>query len=60
MFLPECIAGYIGLNCTERCPYPSYGDRCQGLCGCSNDTCDVSTGCLVITTLKTGTYMLIV
>lgn len=28
--------------------YPTYG--CQGHCDCSNDTCDVSSGCIEITT----------
>lgn len=46
----ECMPGYIGLNCTTRCPYPSYGNRCQGHCNCSNYTCDVSTGCTSHTT----------
>lgn len=44
-----CMPGYSGLNCTTRCPYPSYGYRCQGYCDCGNDTCDVSTGCRTIT-----------
>ncbi|XP_052690832.1 scavenger receptor class F member 1-like [Crassostrea angulata] len=46
----QCMPGYSGLNCTTRCPYPFYGYRCQGNCDCSNDTCDVSTGCRTITT----------
>lgn len=50
LFLLECIAGYIGLNCTTTCPYPSYGKRCQGYCNCSNETCDVSTGCTIFIT----------
>uniref|UniRef100_A0A8W8LNF1 Uncharacterized protein n=1 Tax=Magallana gigas TaxID=29159 RepID=A0A8W8LNF1_MAGGI len=45
-----CRPGYFGLNCTDKCPYPTYGDRCQGYCDCSNDTCDVSTGCITLTT----------
>uniref|UniRef100_K1R8X5 EGF-like domain-containing protein n=1 Tax=Magallana gigas TaxID=29159 RepID=K1R8X5_MAGGI len=45
-----CMPGYSGLNCTTRCPYPWYGYRCQGYCDCSNDTCDVSTGCRTLTT----------
>lgn len=45
LFISVCMPGYIGLNCTTHCPYPSYGERCQGYCNCENDTCDVSTGC---------------
>lgn len=44
--ITECIPGYTGLNCTSICPYPTYGDRCQGYCDCTNDMCDVSMGCL--------------
>lgn len=51
--ISECMQGYIGLNCTEKCPYPTFGERCQGYCSCSNDMCDVTTGCK---TLVTGTY----
>lgn len=46
----ECMPGYSGLDCTTRCPYPTYGNRCQGYCNCSNYTCDVSTGCRTLTT----------
>lgn len=45
-----CMPGYTGLNCTDICPYPTYGHRCQGYCDCSNTTCDVSTGCRTFTT----------
>lgn len=45
-----CMPGYYGINCTDICPYPTYGYRCQGKCECSNDTCDVSTGCGTLTT----------
>lgn len=44
------MPGYIGQNCSTKCPYPSYGNRCQGYCDCNNDTCDVSTGCRSLTT----------
>lgn len=52
--LLECMAGYTGLNCTIRCPYPSYGVNCQGTCNCSEEDCDVSTGC----ELTTGTFQM--
>lgn len=44
------MPGYSGLNCTDKCPYPTYGNRCQENCDCSNDTCDLSTGCISLTT----------
>lgn len=53
------MPGYIGLNCSNKCPYPYYGEKCKQWCNCSNDTCDVSTGCRDLTTLTaltTGTY----
>lgn len=50
LFISECMRGYVGLNCTEHCPYPTYGERCQGHCDCENDTCDVSTGCINLMT----------
>ena len=43
--LTECIQGYLGPDCALSCPYPSYGERCQGHCNCSNTSCDVSIGC---------------
>ena len=49
-FLLECMTGYTGFNCTIRCPFPSYGDNCQGNCTCSKEDCDVSTGCRTVTT----------
>ena len=50
----ECSRGYHGPNCTIQCPYPTYGDGCQGICDCDNDTCDFTTGCTLLTT---GTYL---
>lgn len=44
------MPGYSGLNCATKCPYPSYGNRCQNTCQCNNDTCDKSTGCRSLTT----------
>lgn len=40
-----CVTGYTGLNCTKKCPFPTYGKRCQNLCKCDKDQCDMSTGC---------------
>ena len=48
--LPGCQPGYHSSNCSELCPYPSYGDRCQGICDCDEISCDVSTGCWTPTT----------
>ncbi|XP_062594194.1 protein draper-like [Saccostrea cucullata] len=46
----KCLPGYSGTNCSQPCPYPFYGDWCQGKCDCDNNTCDVSVGCLIHTT----------
>ena len=27
-----------------------FGERCQRICNCDNDTCDISTGCKFLTT----------
>lgn len=50
----ECTPGYTGPNCTAQCPYPTYGFACQGFCNCSNDTCNMSWGCISSTTLAMG------
>lgn len=36
---------YIGLNCSSKSPYPSYGIHCQGFCNCHSNQCDASKGC---------------
>uniref|UniRef100_A0A8W8JQN1 Uncharacterized protein n=1 Tax=Magallana gigas TaxID=29159 RepID=A0A8W8JQN1_MAGGI len=51
----KCMPGYIGLNCSNKCPFPFYGDKCKERCHCSNETCDVSTGCRYLTTLTAVT-----
>lgn len=55
---PECKPGYTGLNCTVQCPYPTYGEKCQGYCDCSNESCDKSLGCRILTTPPKGGYFL--
>ncbi|XP_062602666.1 uncharacterized protein LOC134264389 [Saccostrea cucullata] len=40
-----CKTGFVGLNCTRKCPYPTYGDECQKNCACTKDLCNFSTGC---------------
>lgn len=45
-----CLPGYIGMNCTSKCPYPTFGIKCQDTCYCSDNQCDVSTGCNTVTT----------
>ncbi|XP_062571067.1 uncharacterized protein LOC134233089 isoform X1 [Saccostrea cucullata] len=42
----ECHPGYIGVNCSMACRYPGYGKYCQEQCNCSQELCDISTGCL--------------
>lgn len=46
----ECMAGYVGWNCSMPCPYPTYGWGCQGSCDCYEDLCHVSMGCIIPTT----------
>uniref|UniRef100_A0A8W8MRR1 TNFR-Cys domain-containing protein n=1 Tax=Magallana gigas TaxID=29159 RepID=A0A8W8MRR1_MAGGI len=41
----KCSTGYTGINCTEQCPFPTYGEICQKLCNCDSTLCDFSTGC---------------
>lgn len=44
------MAGYAGWNCSIPCPYPTYGERCLGFCDCYKDLCDMSMGCIILTT----------
>lgn len=44
-FFLECHSGFIGLNCTSKCRYPSYGRACQNECNCNKIACNPSTGC---------------
>ena len=48
--ISECKPGFLGTNCTLRCPYPYYGHKCQGKCDCDMHKCHVSTGCTTGTT----------
>ncbi|XP_052710780.1 multiple epidermal growth factor-like domains protein 10 [Crassostrea angulata] len=50
----QCMAGYVGWNCSTPCPYPTYGVRCQGYCNCYKDLCDISMGCIIRTTAQAG------
>uniref|UniRef100_A0A8W8JLT6 Scavenger receptor class F member 2 n=1 Tax=Magallana gigas TaxID=29159 RepID=A0A8W8JLT6_MAGGI len=42
----QCMAGYIGRNCTSKCPFPYYGVECQQNCKCNQSLCNISTGCI--------------
>nr|XP_034334258.1 multiple epidermal growth factor-like domains protein 6 [Crassostrea gigas] len=42
----QCMAGYIGRNCTSKCPFPYYGVECQQECNCNQTLCNISTGCI--------------
>eukprot|EP00105_Crassostrea_gigas_P017137 XP_011434796.1 PREDICTED: multiple epidermal growth factor-like domains protein 10 isoform X1 [Crassostrea gigas] len=46
----RCFPGYTGEKCSVLCPYPYYGVDCQRTCNCSRDKCDVSSGCMDVTT----------
>lgn len=43
------MPGYTGMNCSFKCPYPSYGRKCQRVCNCDSNQCDVSRGCNSLT-----------
>lgn len=43
------MPGYTGMNCSSKCPYPSFGRKCQELCNCSENQCDISRGCNSLT-----------
>ncbi|XP_034339181.1 cell death abnormality protein 1-like isoform X2 [Magallana gigas] len=40
-----CQVGFFGPNCLKPCVYPSFGERCQGVCNCTQDICNIITGC---------------
>lgn len=46
----NCSPGFFGKNCRAKCSYPYFGENCQERCNCDESLCDVSTGCLVVTT----------
>ncbi|XP_062615249.1 uncharacterized protein LOC134276981 isoform X2 [Saccostrea cucullata] len=50
----KCQNGYSGINCSEICQYPNYGEDCQNECKCTQEMCDHSKGCQDI---STGTPM---
>lgn len=43
-----CPTGYFGQNCSKPCVYPSFGERCQGECNCTDEMCNIITGCKVL------------
>ncbi|XP_056016763.1 uncharacterized protein LOC125674634 [Ostrea edulis] len=40
-----CEVGYHGINCAERCSFPSFGEECQLFCNCSEVQCNYEKGC---------------
>lgn len=56
----QCMAGYIGRNCTSECPFPFYGIECQQKCNCNHSLCNISTGCIAAAMPSgVGTYYVI-
>nr|XP_034333244.1 uncharacterized protein LOC105328254 isoform X2 [Crassostrea gigas] len=43
-----CDPGYYGINCNNKCIFPSYGIRCQFECRCKKSLCHHSIGCEVL------------
>ncbi|XP_062593434.1 multiple epidermal growth factor-like domains protein 10 [Saccostrea cucullata] len=41
----KCQTGYLGKSCSFKCPYPSFGESCQGRCECKETSCDFAKGC---------------
>nr|XP_034337851.1 multiple epidermal growth factor-like domains protein 10 isoform X2 [Crassostrea gigas] len=40
-----CEVGFSGPNCSKPCQYPGFGQQCQEECNCTQDTCNIITGC---------------
>lgn len=55
----DCLPGYIGMNCSSKCPFPTYGIKCQEICKCSNEQCDVTTGCNTVITGNVHLYIVV-
>ncbi|XP_061169152.1 platelet endothelial aggregation receptor 1-like [Saccostrea echinata] len=55
----QCNPGYFGFNCTEMCPFPVYGIRCERRCKCSVEDCSPATGCSIPNSKSNDTKFLI-
>lgn len=40
----ECPIGYFGQNCSDICPWPTYGALCSKVCECQ--PCNHEDGCI--------------
>ena len=56
LLFTDCREGYIGVNCTVGCRYPSYGKQCQYACNCSKEDCNKFTGCVMREIHEYGVY----
>lgn len=43
----ECPAGNLRQNCSDSCPWPTYGAWCNQICPCA--TCNHIEGCMTTT-----------
>lgn len=44
--ISACESGSYGCNCSEPCPYGTYGQGCYVVCYCSDEQfCDPVVGC---------------
>lgn len=41
----DCPAGFFAANCSRKCVYPYFGEKCNQTCSCDNTTCSFMNGC---------------
>lgn len=48
LFPKTCEIGHAGINCANKCPFPTYGPECHMICTCEEKHCDFANGCIRI------------
>nr|XP_022289120.1 uncharacterized protein LOC111101104 [Crassostrea virginica] len=46
----ECQQGYLGVNCSKMCPFPTFGNKCSKNCTCEKEMCNFQIGCKKVLT----------